>query len=88
VAVLVAEGERVHEQPGLVRIGHQRGGRGRGGVGIVDLAVLVQVDRLAVGADGALDAYDVALPGPDAVGVLRDLGQPGDRIGRTVLGVR
>ena len=62
-----------------MRVGHQRGGRHRGGIGVVDLAVAIDVDRLAVGADRALDAHDVALPGADAVGVRLDLGQAGGR---------
>src|SRR6478735_3170122 len=76
---LVAEGERVHEQPGLVGVRHQRARRARHRVGVVDLAVAVDVDRLAIGADRAPGADDVALPRPDAVRVGLDLCQTGRR---------
>ena len=45
-------------------------------VGLVDAAVTVDVCRAAVGAQrDRLDADELALPRPDAVGVARDLGQ-------------
>ena len=62
-----------------MRVGNERRRRDRGGIGIVDLAVLVDIDRLAVGAHRALDADDVALPWADAVGVGFDFRQAGRR---------
>ena len=76
-ARLVAEGVLVHEQAGLVRVGHQRGRCDGGRVLQVHLAVAIHVEHLAGRVEAALHRHEIGLPWADAVGIGLDLRQAG-----------